>query len=64
MPRTIPQRAIRPAAFADASDVHRTTVYRWIKTGKIRAVRVGGAVLIPISELDRVLDEPAPSAAS
>jgi excisionase family DNA binding protein len=36
-------------------NVGRSTVYRWLDEGRIRAVKVGGTVLIPDSEIERVL---------
>lgn len=35
--------------------VGRTTVYRWLGEGRIKAVKIGGTVLIPESELTRLL---------
>ena len=32
------------------------TLYRWIKSGKIRAIKLGGRTLIPASEIDRIKD--------
>jgi len=30
------------------------TLYRWLKAGKINAVRIGGRTLIPTSEIGRL----------
>jgi excisionase family DNA binding protein len=40
---------------AAALDKDMTTVWRWIRTGKLRAVKIGGSRMIPAAELDRVL---------
>ena len=37
--------------------VHRGTLYEWIKRGELRAVRIGGKMLVPASEYQRVIDE-------
>jgi len=33
----------------------RITIYRWIKTDKMLAVKFGGVVFVPRSEVERVL---------
>lgn len=42
---------------AEALDVNRKTVYRWIEDGEIRAVMKGGALRIPNSEVKQLLLE-------
>ena len=37
--------------FAEKAGRHRWQVYRWIKKGRIRAVRLGGILFIPTEEL-------------
>jgi hypothetical protein len=41
--------------------VNRSTVWRWCKSTPphIRSVTVSGRVLIPVTEVDRLLGEPA-----
>lgn len=34
-----------------------TTVWQWVRQGKIKAVRVGGRIRIPESELKRIVRE-------
>ena len=34
----------------------RITIYRWIKADKMLAVKLGGTVFIPRSEVDRILE--------
>jgi excisionase family DNA binding protein len=38
-----------------------STLDRNIRGGRIRANKVGGSVLIPVSEIARILGEPAPA---
>jgi len=35
------------------------TLYRWINAGKILSVKVGGATLIPLSEITRIQKQEA-----
>ena len=42
---------------AEALDVNRKTVYRWIEDEEIRAVRKGKHLRIPNSEVKRILEE-------
>jgi|GEM_PF-1445330 len=37
--------------FAEKAGRHRWQVYRWIKKGRIRAVRLGGILFIPTEEM-------------
>lgn len=50
---------------ADDLDVHRNSVIYWIKTGKIKAVRLGLAEKspfhIPMQEVERIKEEFASS---
>lgn len=40
--------------------VHFTTIYRWIETGVISGVKVGGILFIPTSEVERLRKENEP----
>jgi excisionase family DNA binding protein len=42
---------------AKRTTVHEQTVYRWIAEGRIKAVKWGGRVLIPVGEVRRILNE-------
>lgn len=42
---------LTPSQVADIYKVSERTVYRWIDTGELRHVRVGGTVRIPRSAL-------------
>jgi len=42
--------------FAALMHVHPNTVYRWIKDGKIKCVRIGGTIRIPDSEFPKIAD--------
>ena len=44
---------------AKALGQHRTTVYRWIEAQKIIAVKLGGILFIPISEIERLKNKQA-----
>ena len=50
---------IRPARFAQMVDLSRASVYAAIDRGEIRAVRIGGSLRIPASELARLQQEAA-----
>lgn len=39
--------------------VHFTTVYRWIETGVISGIKVGGILFVPLSEIERLKNEKA-----
>jgi excisionase family DNA binding protein len=42
---------------AKRSSVHEQTVYRYIAEGRIKAVKWGDRVLVPITEVERILRE-------
>ena len=42
---------------AKALDRHRYQIYRWIGAGKIVAIRLGGILFIPKSEIERLKKE-------
>jgi putative resolvase len=47
-----------PAKLADRLGVDRATVYRWIRSGRIRAGRYpSGRRRVPQAEVDRILRE-------
>jgi putative resolvase len=54
-----PPIAYRYATFGALVGVHRDTVRRWAKEGKIRSVTIGGTPLIPASEVERLLGDAA-----
>lgn len=49
-----PQIAYKVGPFAKRVGVSRDTVYSWVAAGEIRSTRVGGTILIPVSELERI----------
>lgn len=62
---TATESLLTAGQIADQFGVTPTTVYRWIKEGKVRGVRVGGIVRVKRSDLDRILNpdvEPPPAA--
>ena len=56
-------RMYRTGKIAELLGVHRVTVIRWIKQGKIKAVRIGREFRIPESEVKRLLKGKAPNTA-
>jgi hypothetical protein len=52
--------AYSPAEFAASCGKHKTWTYRLIYAGKLRAVTNLGHILIPATELDRVLASAEP----
>ena len=43
-----------PDEAANQLNVHRTTLYRWIRLGIIMSVRIGKSTLIPKTEIERL----------
>jgi len=39
----------------------KMTLYRWVKNGKVIAVRFGGILFVPMSEIDRLKNQAAGS---
>ena len=35
----------------------RITIYRWVKTGKILSIKLGGVIFIPVTEVERLYTE-------
>lgn len=48
------QRLLRITEFAKLAAVGTRTAYRLIEAGQVRAVRLGGALRVPASEIDRL----------
>ena len=40
-------RRLRPKAYCEKYSVSRTTLWRWLKDGKLEARKIGGVVLVP-----------------
>lgn len=49
------RRALRPKEAARAYGVSRTLIYEWMKTGRLKSVRLGGARLIAVDALEALL---------
>ena len=49
------RRALRPKEAARAYGVSRTLIYEWLKSGRLRSVRLGGARLIPVEALEALI---------
>ena len=39
----------------------RSTIYRWVGNGRIIAIRLGGILFVPRSEIERLVNKKAPS---
>jgi hypothetical protein len=52
---SIPRAAYSPAEFAAACGRHPTWTYRLLYSGKVHAITELGRILIPATELERVL---------
>ena len=46
---------------AEEFRVNRFTIYRWIKEGGIKAIRLGQAFRIPVEEIERIKAEGVPT---
>jgi hypothetical protein len=53
---TTNRAALSPREFAASCGKHPTWSYRLLYSGKIRAITQLGRILIPVSELERVLN--------
>jgi excisionase family DNA binding protein len=49
------RRALRPKEAARAYGVSRTLIYEWMKTGRLKSVRLGGARLITVEALEALI---------
>jgi excisionase family DNA binding protein len=56
MPESPPVLGFRRRDFAKALGVSVPTVERWLRAGAVRHVKIGGTVIIPAAEADRILD--------
>jgi excisionase family DNA binding protein len=50
------RRALRISEVAESIGVDHETVRRWVVSGKLRGVRVGGVWLVPVTGLDLLLE--------
>ena len=51
----IEHRAMRPKQAAASYNVGRTTLYGWMKSGKLASARIGGVRLISVDALEALL---------
>lgn len=50
------EKLLRPSAIAKQLEVHRGTVYRWIREGKLRGLKLtGGTIRVFESSLEEML---------
>ena len=54
MSDTLERRFYRPQEFAHVVGLSRAQIFKMIKEGDLRKVKVGRATLIPVSEIDRI----------
>jgi excisionase family DNA binding protein len=54
------RRAYSMGEFGHFYGISRDTIKRHVKNGLIKTIRVGGRILIPASELDRIEHEGVP----
>lgn len=47
---------IRPSEIAKTLDVHVMSVYRWIKNGELRAIKIGSMVRVRQSDLESFVE--------
>ncbi len=48
---------------AEMLGIHERTAWRWLREGRMRSVKVGGATLVPAAEVARLIHPvPAPTA--
>lgn len=40
---------------AEILQVHRSTLHRWLRAGRLESVKIGGTVRIPASALERIV---------
>lgn len=59
-----PTEYLAPNKVAEILGVHHTTVRRQIKSGKLKAFKIGSAIRVPRSALEGMLEPIAPSAGS
>lgn len=55
-----PFNLIDPVTVAKAANqlsISRWTVYRWIRHGKLHAIRFGGILFITTDQIDRILND-------
>ncbi len=55
VPKLGPGRLLRPSQVAEILGVCQATVYRWIDTGILPAVRIGRYWRVDISEVEKLL---------
>ncbi|MFH2218392.1 MAG: helix-turn-helix domain-containing protein [Pseudomonadota bacterium] len=58
-----PKKIYTVTEFSEELGVPQSSVRRWLKTGELRGTKMGKKWLIPVSELNRILNPPPPGAA-
>lgn len=51
------RQAWRVREFCEATRICNTTFWKYVGQGKIRIIRIGGRVLIPVAEATRIMGE-------
>ena len=55
--RTNEKRALRINTFANTLDISVSLARQWMRSGQIRTFKLGKLVMVPASEVDRILAE-------
>lgn len=50
----MPSVFVSPETAAEMCEVTRNTIYSWIRTGRIRSMKIGGVRRIPVSALEEL----------
>ena len=58
-PEPRPRRGLSIPEACEILGVSRATIYRRINDGSVRVVRLGGRVIVPSTEIDRILSPEA-----
>ncbi len=54
----IPRRSLRVGEFSRLYGLSRATIYRLIKSGELRTIKLGGCRLIPVDAAESLLTQP------
>lgn len=55
--KVVSEDLVSVAKAAESLDRPRITIYRWVGTGKIHGIKLGGILFIPRSEVERLKKE-------
>lgn len=52
------RQLLKPKQVLDALQISRATMYRWIKEGKLKTLKIGKQIRFDPEEIERFLDRP------